>query len=73
MVKNLQVPSLGREDPLKEVMSAHPVFLPGKPHGQRSLMGCSPGSHKKSDTIDRPDTHACKYYINYPNPLKKAY
>ena len=25
-----------------------PVFLPGKFHGQRSLVGCSPRDHKKS-------------------------
>ena len=27
-----------------------PVFLPGKSHGQRSLVGYSPWSHKGSDT-----------------------
>ena len=26
-----------------------PVFLPGKFHGQRSLVGYSPGGHQKSD------------------------
>ena len=30
-----------------------PVFLPGKFHGQRTLMGHSPWSHKKSDTTER--------------------
>ena len=25
-----------------------PVFLPGKLHGQRSLVGCSPRAHKES-------------------------
>ena len=29
-----------------------PVFLPGEPHGQRSLVGCSPRGHKESDTTD---------------------
>ena len=29
-----------------------PVFLPGKSHGQRSLEGCSPWGHKKSDMIE---------------------
>ena len=24
-----------------------PVFLPGKPHGQMSLVGCSPWGHKE--------------------------
>ena len=27
-----------------------PVFLPGKFHGQRSMVGCSPWGHKESDT-----------------------
>jgi len=27
-----------------------PVFLPGKSHGQRNLVGCSPWGHKESDT-----------------------
>ena len=26
-----------------------PVFLPGKSHGWRSLVGCSPWSHEDSD------------------------
>ena len=35
------VPSLSQEDPLEKEM-ATPVFLPGKSHGQRSLVGYSP-------------------------------
>ena len=30
-----------------------PVFLPGKPHGQRSLAGYSTWGHKESDTTER--------------------
>jgi len=26
-----------------------PAFLPGESYGQRSLVGCSPWSHKESD------------------------
>ena len=37
------VQSLGQEDP------PTPVFLPGKFHGQRSLVGYSPWGHKESD------------------------
>ena len=33
-----QVRSLGREDPLEEVMATTPVFLPGESHGQRNLV-----------------------------------
>ena len=29
-----------------------PVFLPGKSHGQRNLVGCSPRGHKKSDRTE---------------------
>ena len=30
-----------------------PVFLPGKSHGRRSLVGYSPWGHKESDTTKR--------------------
>ena len=30
-----------------------PVFLPGKPHGQRSLAGYGPRGRKESDTTER--------------------
>ena len=30
-----------------------PVFLPGKSHGRRSLVDCSPWSRKESDTTER--------------------
>ena len=33
-----------------------PVFLPGKAHRQRSLMGYSPWDCKKSDTTEHPFT-----------------
>ena len=34
-----------------------PVLLPGKSHGQRSLVGCSPWGHKESDMTDRLHFH----------------
>ena len=30
-----------------------PVLLPGKSHGRRSLVGCSPWGHQESDTTER--------------------
>ena len=48
MVKNLpamretQVRSLSREDPLEEEMATHSSSLPGKSHGERTLAGYSP-------------------------------
>ena len=36
----------------KRQWQSTPVFLPGKSHGQRSLIGCSPWGHKESDTTE---------------------
>ena len=41
-MQEIQVQSLGQEDPLEEGMVTTPVFLPGESHGQRSLAGYSP-------------------------------
>ena len=35
-------------------MAPTPVLLPGKSHGRRSLVGCSPRGRKESDTTQRP-------------------
>jgi len=36
-----------------------PIFLPGEPHGQRSLVGYSPQGHKDSDTTEATEhTHS---------------
>ena len=34
-----------------------PVLLPGKSHGRKSLVGCSPWGREKSDTTERLDFH----------------
>ena len=34
-----------------------PVFLPGKSHGRRGLVGCSPWGHEESDTTARLHFH----------------
>ena len=55
-VKNLpavpetRVRSLGQEDPLK--CQPTPVSLPGKSHGQRSLVACSLWGLKEWDTTE---------------------
>ena len=36
------------------------VFLPGESHGQRSLVGYSPWSHKESDTAEHTQLRICK-------------
>ena len=34
-----------------------PIFLPGKSHGQRSLIGCSPWDHEESDMTEQLHFH----------------
>ena len=41
------VQSLGQEDPLEKEMATAPVYLPGKSHGQRSLVGYCPWGRKR--------------------------
>ena len=63
MVKHLstmqetRVWSLGWEDPWRRKWQSTPVLLPGKSHGQRSLIGYSPWSCKESDTTERLHFH----------------
>ena len=48
-----RVRSLGREDPLEKEMEPTPVFLSGKSHGWRGLVGYCPWDRKESDTTER--------------------
>ena len=48
-MQETRVQSLGQEDPLEKEMATHAVLLPGKFHGQRSLVGYSPWGHKELD------------------------
>ena len=44
-------------------MATHSSILPGKSHGQRSLVGYSPQGHKESDMADRLSTHIHTMYV----------
>ena len=66
MVKNLpanagdardagSIPGLGRL-PKSRKWQPIPVFLPGKFHGQRSLVGYSPWGHTELDTTEHAHT-----------------
>ena len=62
------VQSLGQEGLLEKEMQPTSGFLPGKSHGQRSLIGYSPWVCKESDTTERLHITCCKalgfiYYI----------
>ena len=39
--------------PAKKAMASTLVLLPGKSHGRRSLVGCSPWGHEELDTTGR--------------------
>ena len=51
-IQQMPVRSLGQKDPPENEKQPIPVFLPGKPHGQRSLEGYSPWGHKESNTTE---------------------
>ena len=42
---------------VETAMAPHPVLLPGKSHGRRSLVDCSPWGHEELDTTERLDFH----------------
>ena len=52
-MQETQVRFLGWEDPLEKEWQPTPVFLPGRSHGQRSLVGYSPWALKEPDTIEQ--------------------
>ena len=43
--------------PLEKAMATTPVLLPGKSHGQRSLVDCSPWGREQSDMTERLHFH----------------
>ena len=57
MVKNLPA-NAGGTDSIPELErssgdgNSNPVFLPGKSHGQRNLVGHSPWDHKQLETTE---------------------
>ena len=55
------VQSQGWEDVLEKEMATHPVFLPGKSHGWRGLVGHSLRGRKDLDTTEQ--LHFVKTYI----------
>ena len=70
VVKNLPVNARDTRDvglmpgsgrfPWKRVWQSIPVFLPGKSHRQRSLVGYSPQGYEELDTIEATE-HAHTY------------
>ena len=52
-----RVQSLSREDLLEKKVATHSVFLPGKSHGRRNLVGYSPWGLKESDMTEQLHFH----------------
>ena len=50
--------SPGQEDPWRKKWQLAPVFVPGEPHGWRSLEGCGPQGRKEPDTTEGPGKRA---------------
>ena len=70
--QEMQVRSLGREDVLeKERAKPTPVFLPGKSHGRRSLVGYSPWSHRE-DTTEHTHTNSHTHTHTHTNIYEKV-
>ena len=65
-MQEMQVGSLGRENPLVKEMATHSRILTGNSHEHRSLAGYSPWSHKELDTTEQlsTDTHTHTHTIN---------
>ena len=42
---------------VEKAVAPTPVLLPGKSHGRRSLVGCSPWGREESDTTERLHFH----------------
>ena len=65
-MQETQVRFLGQEDPWKRKLQPTPVFLPGKFHGQRSLVGYSLLGYSEPDTTERLSTHLliCICFMN---------
>ena len=55
-MQEMQVQSLGQEDPLQKEIATHSNRwenpMPGESHGQSNLVGYSPEGRKESDTTE---------------------
>ena len=50
-----------------------PVFSPGESHGQRSLVGYSPGGRKESNTTEQPNNNRRRISeMEHPGPTSRG-
>ena len=67
----VSIPGLGRS--WRRKWQSTPVFLPGKSHGQRSLVSYSPWGCKDSETTEQLSTsHTTSYRHVGSHPVREA-
>ena len=59
-MQEMQVRSLGWEDPLEKVLAIHSSILSEESHGLRNLAGYGSYGHKEPERTETTE-HACKY------------
>ena len=64
-MQEIEVRSLGQEDPLEKEMANHSSIPAWKSHGQWSLVGYSPQGCKESDTTEQLSTHTRKNHFDH--------
>ena len=64
LVLNSGIPGIKRQ---RRQWHPTPVLLPGKSHGPRSLVGCSPWGHTESDMTEQLHFHFSLSYIGEEN------
>ena len=69
-MRETRVRALGWEDPWRRKWLSTPVLLPGKSHGQKSLVGYSLWGRKESDSTERLHFHSSleKTSLTTPSP-----
>ena len=56
--QEMQVQSLGKEDPPEKGMATHSCILPGESHELRTLVGYSPKGCKELDMMEQLRMHS---------------
>ena len=64
-MQQIQVRSLGQEDPLEKEMANHSSTIAGKSHVQRNLVGYSPWGRKESDTTEQLHLLKCSRRLSF--------
>ena len=74
-MQEMQVPSLGQEDPPRRALQPTPVFLPGESCGQRSLAGHSPWDCKELDMAEWLGTQVeiILHYLGGPSMITGSF